>query len=97
MKASFSKCAILALIAVSFLPNHVMACASCFGDPNSSTAQAMNWAIGAMLIVTGGVFTGIGAVVYSIWKRTKIIAATAANLDLPERDAHHSDGDIHLA
>ena len=47
----------------------VLACATCFGDPNSVSAQALSWAILTLLGIVLLVLTGIAALIISFWKR----------------------------
>ncbi len=92
VKTSFPKLFFLALVGLCFRPAGVLACGACYGAANSTTTQAMNWAILVMIGVTGSVFAGIGAVVYTIWKRTKMLSEMSVNLDLPENDAQAVSG-----
>ena len=52
-------------------PELMLACATCFGDPNAAATQGMNKAIITMLGVTGGVLGGIGSSIYVLNRRAK--------------------------
>ena len=60
----------LAIILILCL-DAVYACATCFGDPNSKATQGMNFAIIAMLTITGGVLSSIISFIYVLNKRAK--------------------------
>ena len=49
--------------------NHASACAVCFGDPLSPLTQGLNWAIGTLLSVAGGVL--ISFAIFFLQLRTK--------------------------
>ena len=40
---------------IVFIFNAIWACGTCYGDPNSSAVNGMNWAIIFWLVTTGGV------------------------------------------
>ena len=46
-------------------------CGTCYGDPNSSAVNGMNWAIISLLVTTGGVLSGISLSIFSIAKKSK--------------------------
>ena len=50
--------------------NAILACGTCYGDPNSAV-DGMNWAIIFLLVTTGGVLSGISLSIMSIAKRAK--------------------------
>ena len=49
----------------------VFACGTCFGDPNSSAVNGMNWAIISLLATTGCVLSGISFSIFTIAKKSK--------------------------
>jgi len=49
----------------------VYSCGVCFGDPNSSAVNGMNWAIISLLGTTSFVLSGIVLSIVSIGKKTK--------------------------
>ena len=61
----------LFIFSILFLPDMLLACATCFGDPNAAATQGMNKAIITMLGVTGGVLGGIGSSIYVLNRRAK--------------------------
>ena len=54
-----------------FIFNAICACGTCYGDPNSSAVNGMNWAIIFLLVTTGGVLSGISLSIMSIAKKAK--------------------------
>ena len=64
----FRKLIILFLL---FFLNAAYACGTCYGDPNSSAVNGMNWAIISLLVTTGGVLSGISFSIFSIAKKSK--------------------------
>ncbi len=54
------------------LPDSIIACSTCFGDPDASATIGMNWAIITLLGVTGGVLGGIIKSIISIRNKAKI-------------------------
>ena len=58
-------------LSIIFFPEFVLACATCFGDPNAAATQGMNKAIITMLGVTGGVLGGIGSSIYVLNRSEK--------------------------
>jgi len=63
-----TRCIIIFLI---FAFNSILACGTCYGDPNSSAVDGMNWAIISLLVTTGGVLSGISFSIFSIAKKAK--------------------------
>tara|TARA_Y100000768_G_scaffold56799_1_gene38072 strand:- start:461 stop:697 length:237 start_codon:yes stop_codon:yes gene_type:complete len=61
----------LIIIALLFVINVAHACGTCYGDPNSSAVNGMNWAIISLLATTGGVLSGISFSIFSIAKKSK--------------------------
>ena len=59
------------IIIMLFIINVVHACGTCFGDPNSSAVNGMNWAIISLLATTGGVLSGISFSIFNIAKKSK--------------------------
>ena len=51
--------------------NMLLACAVCFGDPNSPQTQAQNFGIFVMLGVTGVVLAGFVAMAIYFWRRAR--------------------------
>ena len=51
--------------------NVAFPCGTCYGDPNSSAVNGMNWAIISLLVTTGGVLSGISFSIFSIAKKSK--------------------------
>ena len=58
-------------IFIIFLSSALYACGTCFGDPNSSAVEGMNWAIITLLATTGGVLSGIILSVRKLANRSK--------------------------
>ncbi|OUW78449.1 MAG: hypothetical protein CBD77_04150 [bacterium TMED217] len=54
-----------------FIIQPIFACGTCFGDPNSSAVNGMNWAIISLLTTTGGVLSGISFSIFTIAKKSK--------------------------
>ena len=54
-----------------FMPENLLACATCFGDPDALATKGMNKAIAAMLGVTSGVLGLFGSLIYILRKRAK--------------------------
>ena len=61
----------LIIIVVLFALDAVHACGTCYGDPNSSAVNGMNWAIISLLATTGGVLSGISFSIFNIAKKSK--------------------------
>ena len=61
----------LVILILLFLLNEAYACGTCYGDPNSSAVNGMNWAIISLLVTTGGVLSGISFSIFSIAKKSK--------------------------
>ena len=61
----------LIIIVVLFSLNEAHACGTCYGDPNSSAVNGMNWAIISLLATTGGVLSGISFSIFNIAKKSK--------------------------
>ncbi|MBT3180171.1 MAG: hypothetical protein HOF03_04320 [Candidatus Marinimicrobia bacterium] len=61
----------LAIFFILIFPDIAKACSTCYGDPNASASQGMNWAIISLLGVTGGVLGGIISAIISIANKTK--------------------------
>ena len=59
------------IILTVFVFNAILACGTCYGDPNSSAVNGMNWAIIFLLVTTGGVLSGISLSIMSIAKKAK--------------------------
>ncbi len=59
------------ILALLFFSNAAYACGTCYGDPNSSAVNGMNWAIISLLVTTGGVLSGISFSIFSIAKKSK--------------------------
>lgn len=65
--------AALAAAFVAMAPADAAACPICFGvDPESDIGQAMNWAVFALLGVTGGVLSGFIAFIFHLIKRSRM-------------------------
>ena len=54
-----------------FLAGSLYACSTCFGDPNATATQGMNWAIISLLVTTGGVLSGIVLSIRKLANRSK--------------------------
>ena len=54
-----------------FIFSAIWACGTCYGDPNSSAVNGMNWAIIFLLVTTGGVLSGISLSIMSIARKAK--------------------------
>ena len=61
----------LVILILLFLLNESYACGTCYGDPNSSAVNGMNWAIISLLVTTGGVLSGISFSIFSIAKKSQ--------------------------
>ena len=61
----------LIIIVLLFALNATHACGTCYGDPNSSAVNGMNWAIISLLATTGGVLSGISFSIFNIAKKSK--------------------------
>tara|TARA_B100001250_G_scaffold88368_1_gene73155 strand:- start:523 stop:747 length:225 start_codon:yes stop_codon:yes gene_type:complete len=61
----------ITFISIIIFGDYLFGCATCFGDPNSSASQGMNWAIISLLITTGGVLSGISLSIIKIAKKSK--------------------------
>ena len=61
----------LIIIVMLFIINVAHACGTCYGDPNSSAVNGMNWAIISLLATTGGVLSGISFSIFNIAKKSK--------------------------
>lgn len=84
MRPAPHRLACLAMLAfLAALPIRASACTACYGQADSRMTESMRWGIVVMMVVTGGVFTGIGAVAYSIWKRGRDLEVAEANVDVP--------------
>ena len=59
------------ILLVVFCLDMAFSCGTCYGDPNSSAVNGMNWAIISLLVTTGGVLSGISFSILSIAKRSK--------------------------
>ena len=59
------------ILVLLFFSNAAYACGTCYGDPNSSAVNGMNWAIISLLVTTGGVLSGISFSIFSIAKKSK--------------------------
>jgi len=59
------------IVFLIFIFNSILACGTCYGDPNSSAVDGMNWAIISLLVTTGGVLSGISFSIFSIAKKAK--------------------------
>ncbi len=46
-----------------------IACAVCFGDPNSLSSKALGWAVILLMLVVGSVLFGIGWTAFQWSKR----------------------------
>lgn len=61
-----------AVALVLLTPAESWACPICFGtDPNSDIGQAMNWAVFALLGITGGVLSGFVGFIFHLIKRSR--------------------------
>ena len=58
-------------VSVIFLAGSLYACSTCFGDPNATATQGMNWAIISLLVTTGGVLSGIVLSIRKLANRSK--------------------------
>lgn len=65
--------AALAAAFVALAPTEAQACPICFGmDPESDIGRAMNWAVFALLGVTGGVLSGFIGFIFHLIKRSRM-------------------------
>ena len=58
-------------ICIFLFPEVSYACATCFGDPNSTATQGMNKAILTLLGVTGGVLGGVVTSIFTLKNRAR--------------------------
>ena len=61
----------LIIIVILFALNAEYPSATCYGDPNSSAVNGMNWAIISLLATTGAVLSGISFSIFNIAKKSK--------------------------
>ncbi len=54
---------------IYFLSSNSIACAVCFGDPNSLSSKALGWAVILLMLVVGSVLFGIGWTAFQWSKR----------------------------
>lgn len=73
----------LLIAALSFVANDAMACAVCFGDPNSPLTHGARVAVWFMLGVISVVLSGILAVAI-FWYRRSQLLDVQATLQRPE-------------
>ena len=66
-------------VCIFLLPEVSYACATCFGDPNSTATQGMNKAILTMLGVTGGVLGGVVTSIFTLKNRARKYAEYLQN------------------
>jgi hypothetical protein len=63
----------IAALFVMLTPADASACPICFGgDPDSQLAQSVNWAVFALLGVTGGVLSGFVGFIFHLIKRSRM-------------------------
>jgi len=70
-------------------PARVWACPVCFGDPSSPMTHGMNWAIIALLGVTGTVLGGFVAFFLYLFKRSRMMMGQEVG---GTRSAHSGGG-----
>jgi hypothetical protein len=61
--------AVAGVMMVTVVHNLALSCPSCYGDVNSSETQGVQWAILALLGVTGSVLVGMSAFFLYLRKR----------------------------
>ena len=61
----------ITFLTIIIIGDCLIGCATCFGDPNSSASQGMNWAIISLLATTGCVLSGISFSIFTIAKKSK--------------------------
>lgn len=66
------KLSAIAAVIVAGWPSAVLACATCFGDPNSSMTKGMNVGVLVLLFICGVVLGAIGAFAFYLFKRSKM-------------------------
>ena len=66
-----NKIFILFILSIALFPEIILACSTCYGDPNAAATKGMNKAILAMLGITGGVLGGIGSSIVVLHRRAK--------------------------
>jgi uncharacterized membrane protein YedE/YeeE len=54
---------------IELLRSNPIACAVCFGDPNSLSSKALGWAVILLILVVGSVLFGIGWTAFQWSKR----------------------------
>ena len=55
-------------------PRLVLACATCYGAPDSPLTHGMNLAIVTLLGVTGCVLGGVATFLASLWRRAHVLS-----------------------
>ena len=66
--------------AVILTPGQVWACPVCFGAVDSPMARGMNWAIFALLGITGGVLCAFAAFFIYLLKRSRMMLGQEMSL-----------------
>ncbi|MBI4558606.1 MAG: hypothetical protein HY706_13585 [Candidatus Hydrogenedentes bacterium] len=74
----------LVLTAAVLSPQSVLACAVCFGDPESSQTQSLNLAVFTLLGIVGTVLTGVASLMIFLVRRARRYApAESARPETP--------------
>tara|TARA_Y100000590_G_C15567860_1_gene957375 strand:- start:513 stop:761 length:249 start_codon:yes stop_codon:yes gene_type:complete len=72
MSCKLITASIFAAVSLALIPSEAAACPICFGiDPGSKLGQGMNWAVFALLGITGGVLSGFIGFIYHLVKRSQ--------------------------
>ena len=76
----------VAALFVVLTPTDASACPICFGgDPDSQLAQSVNWAVFALLGVTGGVLSGFIGFIFHLIKRSRMALGQSQDQQQGER------------
>ena len=84
MKKQFIGAVFFASALVVLVPTDSFGCPICFGgDPDSQIAQSMNWAVFALLGITGGVLSGFVGFMLHLVKRSRQALGQDLDRDRP--------------
>ena len=72
MKKQFISAVLFASALVFLVPTNSLGCPICFNlDPDSQIVQGVNWAVFALLGITGGVLSGFVGFILHLVKRSR--------------------------
>ena len=72
------------LILIIGFPKLLMACATCYGAPDTPATQGLNMAILVLLAFTGSILSFIIIATISLYKRSKSYQLQVSNTDIME-------------